>query len=215
MASPDMSYNTQQPHLKLSEYGRHIHRMVDHCVSIKNREERNRCANAIIAVMGQLNPQLRDVPDFKHKLWDHFFIMADFDVDVDSPYPKPSRESFQTKPERVRYPSCDFKFRHYGYVTEALIKEGIKMEEGEMRDHYIQMIANLMKRQYLNWNQDSVNDEVISQHLRELSKGKLKLPENFVYKATQDIIGKKPQQQHHGGKKQFHKGGRGKFRKKY
>lgn len=214
-----MEYNSQQPHLKLSEYGRHIHKMVDHCKTIKDRQERNRCANAIIAVMGQLNPHLRDVADFKHKLWDHLFLMADFKLDVDSPYPIPSAETFQTKPKKMKYPGYDIKYKHYGRIVENLIKEGVVMKDAEMKKYYVELLANLMKRHYLNWNRDSVNDEVIVQHLKELSKGELKLAEGFVFKATQDIIGtqKRPQQSNYGGgKKQFHKHGRGgKFRKKY
>lgn len=191
--------------------------MVQHCKSIKGSEERNRCANAIIAVMGQLNPQLRDVPDFKHKLWDHLFVMADFDLDVEAPYPKPSKETFQAKPERMKYPALDIRYKHYGRIVEKLIKEGAEMEDGEMKKYYVELLANLMKRHYLNWNRDSVNDEVIVQHLKELSKGKLKLDEGFNFKSTQDIISQnkqRPQQSGgFGGKKQFHK--RNKFRKKY
>ncbi len=213
-----MEYNTQQPQLKLSEYGRHIQKMVEYCTKIKNKEERNTCANAIIAVMGQLNPQLRDVPDFKHKLWDHLFIMSDFKLDVESPYPKPSPETFQTKPDRMSYPTYDIKYKHYGKIVEALIEKGCEMKDAEMKKYYIELLANLMKRHYLNWNRDSVNDEVIVQHLKELSKGKLKLEEGFVFKATHDILGKQRTQQTYGAKKPFHKhrgSGGGKFRKKY
>ncbi|MCC7301636.1 MAG: DUF4290 domain-containing protein [Bacteroidia bacterium] len=212
-----MEYNTQQPHLTLAEYGRHVHKMVMHCKAIKNRDERNRCANSIITVMGTLNPQLRDVPDFKHKLWDHLFVMADFDLDVDAPYTKPSRETFQSKPDRMKYPSLDIRYKHYGRIVEKLINEGAEMPDGDMKKYFVELLANLMKRHYLNWNRDSVNDEVIVQHLKELSKGKLKLDESFNFKATQDIIiqnKQRPQQgSGFGGKKQFHK--RGKFRKKY
>jgi hypothetical protein len=185
-----MEYNTQQPKLRMSEYGRNIQKMIDFALALENREERNNAAQAIITIMGQLNPHLRDVTDFKHKLWDHLFIISNFKFDVDSPYPKPTPETFQTKPEKVRYPSRDIRYKHYGKAVEALIRKAVEMEDGEMKTALVEQLAHMMKRFYLTWNRDSVNDELIVQHIVELSKGKLKLADNFRFKYTNDIIGK-------------------------
>jgi hypothetical protein len=185
-----MEYNTQQPKLLMSEYGRNIQKMIDYALALEDRDERNRAAQAIITIMGQLNPHLRDVTDFKHKLWDHLFIISDFKFDVESPYPKPTPETFQTKPERVAYPSRDIRYKHYGKAVEALIKKAVEMEDGEMKTALVEQLAHMMKRFYLTWNRDSVNDELIVQHITELSKGKLKLADNFRFKYTNDILGK-------------------------
>ena len=185
-----MKYNTSQPPLVISEYGRNIQKMIEHAIKVKDRAERNTVAKAIIMVMGQLNPHLRDVTDFKHKLWDHLFIISDFRLDVDSPYPMPTKETFQTKPERLKYPIGNIKYKHYGKTVEAIIEKACKFKEGDEKNALIESIANLMKRSYLNWNTDSVNDEVIMQHLDELSKGKLKPSPSFRLSSTNDILAK-------------------------
>ena len=218
-----MEYNTQQTPMIISEYGRNIQKMVDYACTLKNKEERNKAANAIIVVMGALNPHLRDVTDFKHKLWDHIFIISKFKLDVESPYPKPKPESFQTKPKRVKYPSQDIKYKHYGKTVEDLIAKGIEMEEGDKKKYYVETLANLMKRSYLTWNRDSVNDEVIVQHLKELSKGKLNLSADFRFSDTRDILqraglNKNEQQKRHGksgGGKQHGKKNYRNFKKRY
>ena len=170
-----MEYNTERPHMAIPEYGRNVQRMIEFAISVKDKNERNRVARAIISVMGQLNPHLRDVTDFKHKLWDHLFIIADFKLDVDSPYPIPNAETFQTKPDRVSYPDGRIKYRHYGKILEKIIQKAIEFEEGDEKRVLTEMIANSMKKSYLMWNRDSVTDDVIFDQLRELSKGKLKL----------------------------------------
>jgi hypothetical protein len=189
-----MEYNTDLPHLIISEYGRNIQKMIDFAVTVEDREERNRVAQAIINVMGQLNPHLRDVTDFKHKLWDHIFIISDFKLDVDSPYPMPTRETFQTKPEIVPYPSDSIRYKHYGKTVEALIVKAKEYPEGEEKNALVEQIANLMKRSYLNWNRDSVNDEVILEQLNELSKGQLKLANPSALRSTQNLVSRPPQQ---------------------
>jgi len=183
-----MDYNTSLAHLVLPEYGRNIQRMVEYAISVKDREERNKVAQAIIVVMGQLNPHLRDVADFKHKLWDHLFIISDFKLDVDSPYPKPTRETFITKPDRIAYPSGKIKYKPYGKVVEAIIQKAKDFPEGEEKNYLIELIANLLKRSYLTWNRDSVNDEVILNHLEELSDGELKLKDISKLSHTNDIL---------------------------
>jgi hypothetical protein len=189
-----MEYNTDLPHLIISEYGRNIQKMIDFAVTVEDREERNRVAQAIINVMGQLNPHLRDVTDFKHKLWDHIFIISDFKLEVDSPYPMPTRETFQTKPDRVPYPADAIRYKHYGKTVESLIAKAKEYPEGEEKNVLVEQIANLMKRSYLTWNRDSVNDEVILEQLSELSKGQLKLANPHALRSTQNLVSRIPQQ---------------------
>jgi len=212
-----MDYNSMLPALILPEYGRNIQRMVDFAVTVQDREERNRVAQAIIAVMGQLNPHLRDVTDFKHKLWDHLFIISDFKLDVDSPYPKPTRETFQTKPDRINYPSGRIKYKTYGKVAEEMIQKAIGFEEGEEKEYLIELIANLLKKSYLTWNRDSVADEVIANHLEELSGGKLVLKDLTKLTNTTEILARNktaPVPVHsnkNGGRR--HEGKHGKFKR--
>lgn len=190
-----MDYNTSLPHLIIPEYGRNIQKMIDYAISVENRDERNKVAQAIIHVMGQLNPHLRDVTDFKHKLWDHIFVISDFKLDVDSPYPKPTRETFQTKPERVAYPSNDIRYKHYGKTTERIIEKAKEYPDGDEKNALVEQIANLMKRSYLTWNRDSVDDVVILKHLEELSKGQLKMADSSLLRSTQTFV---PRQQNQG-----------------
>jgi hypothetical protein len=169
----DLEYNSERPTMAIPEYGRHIQKLVNHCISLPEKEERTKMAKAIIDVMGNLQPHLRDVPDFKHKLWDQLFIMADFQLDVDSPYPIPSREELSEKPERLPYPKAASKYRYYGHNMQIMIDVAISWEEGEMRELLTQAIANHMKKCYLLWNKDTVSDVIIKNHLEELSENKL------------------------------------------
>jgi hypothetical protein len=190
MKKVQMEYNTQMPKLIIPEYGRNIQKLIEYACTIKNKEERNNIANSIIAIMGRLNPMLRDITDFRHKLWDHLFIISNFKLDVDSPYPVPSKEILTTKPERVKYPAAKMKFKHYGKAVERLIEKASDMKSGEEKTAFIEAIANLMKKSYLVWNRDTVSDSVILQELEDLSKGKLKVPENFRMTSTYDILAK-------------------------
>lgn len=191
-----MEYNSQRPHLIISEYGRHIQKMVDEAILIEDREERNKRARYIISVMGQLNPHLRDVNDFKHKLWDHLFIMSDFKLDVDSPYPIPSRESFQTKPDRLKYPSNHIKFRHYGKIIERVIEKAKQLETGAEKEGLTASIAYSLKKSYLTWNRDSVQDDQIIKDLLSLSDGEISLDTGTRLAHVPENIGQNyPQQQ--------------------
>lgn len=171
----DLEYNSERTTLIIPEYGRHIQKLVDHCISLASKEERNKMAQAIIDVMGNLQPHLRDVPDFKHKLWDQLHIMSDFQLDVDSPYDKPSKEEFLEKPERLNYPKSASKYRFYGNNIQIMIDTALTWEDGEMKEALVLTIANHMKKCFLNWNKDTVEDSVIFEHLFELSDGKLDL----------------------------------------
>ncbi|MBL7896447.1 MAG: DUF4290 domain-containing protein [Bacteroidia bacterium] len=184
-----MEYNTQLPKMIIPEYGRNIQGMIEYCCTIKDRDERNLCARAIIQVMGQLNPHLRDVADFTHKLWDHLFIISEFKLDVDSPYPKPSPETFKEKPERLTYPSGKIRYKHYGKSIEKIIEQAKKLKDGPEKDELTRHIANHLKKSYLNWNKDSITDDVIFKNLQELSGGELKMDETAVLSSHQELRG--------------------------
>lgn len=171
----DLEYNSERPHLIIPEYGRHVQKLIDNCVAIEDAEERNKMAKAIVDVMGNLQPHLRDVPDFKHKLWDQLFIMSNFKLEAESPYPKPEREELAAKPERLAYPKYDSKYRFYGNNIQTMIDVALTWEEGEAREALYFAIANHMKKCYLNWNKDTVDDHIIYNHLLDLSKGKIDL----------------------------------------
>ena len=170
-----MKYNTQQRRLPLPEYGRSVQNMVDHALTIEDRAERQRCANTIVNIMGGMFPHLRDVADFKQKLWDHLAIMADFKLDIDYPVEIVKKESLEIKPQRIPYSQHDIRFRHYGRFVQDMIKLAVDYQEGEERNQLIRMIANHMKRDYLNWNKDGVEDQKILDDLCELSGGKINL----------------------------------------
>jgi len=170
-----IEYNSERPKLIIPEYGRHIQKMVDQAIAKETKEERNKVASSIIAVMGNLNPHLRDVTDFQHKLWDQLFIISDFKLDVDSPYPIPKREELQEYPQSLEYPQNFPKYRFYGNNIKRMIDVAIGWEDGEKKEALVFTIANHMKKCFLNWNKDTVEDDVIFKHLFELSEGKLNL----------------------------------------
>lgn len=170
-----LEYNTERPHLNIPEYGRHIQKMVDHAMAIEDKAERNKTAKGIIAVMGNLNPHLRDVPDFQHMLWDQLFIISDFNLDVDSPFPIPSKEELGEHPEPLGYPQNFPKYRFYGNNIKRMIDVATSWEDGDKKDGLILTIGNHMKKCFLNWNKDTVEDDVIFKHLFELSDGKINL----------------------------------------
>lgn len=171
-------YNSTRSKLILSEYGRNVQNMVRYICDLPTRDERNKYAQVVIDLMGFLNPHLRDVADFKHKLWDHLHIISDFKIDVDSPYPKPSPEAIHFKPEPLAYPHQRIKYKHYGKTVEIMINRAKEIEEPERKQQMIEAIANFMKMAYVTWNKDNVADETIIKDLRELSNGELVLSEH-------------------------------------
>lgn len=175
MIIDNLEYNTEREHLIIPEYGRHMQKMINYAKAIENKEERVKVAKSIIAVMGNLQPHLRDVPDFQHKLWDQLFIMSNFELDVESPYPKPSKELLEEHPEPLEYPQNFPKYRFYGNNIKTMIDVANTWEEGELKEALIFTIANHMKKCFLNWNKDTVEDDVIFKHLYELSEGKINL----------------------------------------
>lgn len=174
----DLEYNSERDHLIIPEYGRHIQKLVNHCIALETKEERNTMAKAIIDVMGNLQPHLRDVPDFKHKLWDQLHIIADFKLDADSPYETPSKEELTEKPAKMDYPKSASRYRYYGNNIQTMINIALTWEEGEKREALVFTIANHMKKCYLNWNKDTVDDAVIFKHLYDLSGKEIDLRES-------------------------------------
>ncbi|MCF7568092.1 DUF4290 domain-containing protein [Sabulilitoribacter arenilitoris] len=171
----DLEYNTEREHLIIPEYGRHMQKMINHAKTRETKEERNNLAKAIISVMGNMQPHLRDVPDFQHKLWDQLFIMSNFELDADSPFPKPTKELFEEAPEPLKYPQNFPKYRFYGNNIKTMIDVANTWEDGELKEALLYTIANHMKKCFLNWNKDTVEDAVIFNHLFELSGGKIDL----------------------------------------
>ncbi|MBO5893736.1 MAG: DUF4290 domain-containing protein [Alistipes sp.] len=180
------NYNNTRRKLYLPEYGRHIHEMVDHLMTITDREERNRQAKAVIAVMGNLQPLLRDTADFTHKLWDHLFIMSDFQLDVDSPYPRPTREELQMTPNKLQYSQERITFKHYGkYVAHIL--DALRTESNPEAQHIaIEHIARYMRTKSFEYNQDHPNNEVIIKDIKTMSGGDIEVNEDAINNLRND-----------------------------
>ncbi|GAB6394865.1 MAG: DUF4290 domain-containing protein [Bacteroidales bacterium] len=172
-----MNYNTKLKKLGLPEYGRNIQNMVDYCVALPDREARRRCADAIIHTMGNLFPYLRDIDDFKSILWNHLAIMSDFKLDIDYPCKVIKKENLYSKPPRIPYNSSTFRYRHYGKIIEEMISKANAMEAGEEKDRLVYLLANQMKKSYVTWNKDSVEDKKIFLDLDELSANRIQLKE--------------------------------------
>ncbi|MEN9304346.1 MAG: hypothetical protein RL264_2775 [Bacteroidota bacterium] len=183
-----MEYNTTRGKLILPEYGRNVQNMIAHAQEIENREERNRAAQAIIEVMGQLNPHLRDVEDFKHKLWTHLFVMSDFNLDVDSPYEIPKQEVLNEKPKLMEYPKSKIKYGHYGKYTEKILLTAKQMESQDEKEFLKNTMATFMKKLYLAHNNDAVENHVIAEHLKELSHGELVLENPDELASTNTLL---------------------------
>lgn len=177
-----MEYNTTRSTLILPEYGRNVQNMIAHALTLADRSERNRAAQAIIEVMGQLNPHLRDVDDYRHKLWTHLFVMSNFELDVDSPYEIPEAESLQEKPQIMEYPKSVIRYGHYGQYTQKILVESKNIESDDEKEFLVKMMGNFMKTQFLTYNNDAVENSVIANQLSELSKGALKIenPEELI-----------------------------------
>ena len=180
-----MEYNTQQRKLPLPEYGRSVQNMVDHALTIEDREERQRCANTIIKIMGGMFPYLRDESDNNQKLWDHLAIMSDFKLDIDYPVEVVKKESLEVKPERIVYPKHTYRFRHYGQYVQTLVKKAAEYEEGEEKKQLINLIANQMRKDFQNWNKDQIDAQKIADDLQALSEGTLNVTPEDIHLAEQ------------------------------
>lgn len=184
-----MEYNTQRPLLTITEYGRNVHKMIEYAMTIEDRDRRNKAAQTIVAIMTQLNnPQRLDTSDFKQKMWDHLFMISNYQLDVDSPFPKPNPDVKEMEKFVCAYPNKFIRYRQYGKSIENMITKAIDFPEGEEKEALIRFIANHLKKLYLSWNRESVSDEVIFEHLSNLSNGKIKLDENTRLENTQNLI---------------------------
>ncbi len=189
-----MEYNTSRKKMAFPEYGRNIQLLIDYAQTIKNPERQDVVVQSIITIMGNMNPHLRDVPDFKHKLWDHLAIMSDFNLPRNSPYPKPTREELYTKPAKVEYVAGEIKHRHFGRIVETLIQKAETINDPERKHNLIKTITNHMKKSYILWNKENVSDEVIFDALKDISNGKLEvLDTNFKLVDCDDFITKSNQ----------------------
>ena len=201
-----MEYNTQRKKMIIPEYGRNIQKMISNCIEIEDREKRTRTAEIIVNVMANMNPKVKESGDFKQKLWDHLYIISDFKLDVDSPYPPPPKDVLQSKPKRLNYPSLNIRFAHYGKNIEKIIEKATEFPEGPEKEALVKAIANHLKKSYLNWNRNSVDDDMILKHLAILSKNQLKLDDDFKFHQTSEILArtkkKKPSKQNHPGNHQ-------------
>ncbi len=175
-----MKYNTKREALTIPEYGRHVQEMINHAVTLEKKDEQQKCVDAIIAFMGQMNPHFRDVKEFTHKLWDHLHIMSNFNLDIKSPYPKPESDKLQEKPKKMDYPNNKIKFSYYGNTIQNMISTALEME-GEEKSIITGMIANQMKKSYILFNQGSVDNNMIKLHLKQMSNNQLSLDDDFEF----------------------------------
>jgi len=193
MNTNGISYNTEREQIVISEYGRNIQVMINNLKGIEDRNERSRAAAYIVSVMEQMHPEVKEVDDYKHKLWDHLYVIAGYDLDIDSPFEKPTPEGEKGRPQRVEYRSNYIKFGHYGIYVVNMIKACSKIEDETKRTELAMILANQMKRNYLNWNKNVVNDQVIIDDLAEMSDGCLVLPAGTRLIATNEVLAKDPQ----------------------
>ena len=175
-----MEYNTKREQLIIPEYGRHVQKMINHATTIKNKGEQKKCVDAIISFMGQMNPHLRDVKEFTHKLWDHLHIMSEFKLNIESSYPKPETAKLKERPKKMPYPGNKIKFSYYGNTIQNMIETAIKME-GDEKEIMTGMIANQMKKSYILFNESSVDNNIIKLHLKQMSNSQLTLSNDFEF----------------------------------
>lgn len=174
-----MIYNTRREAITMREYGRIMQRYVNHAKSLPTKDERQAAAEAIIQMMAILNPHNKNTADYKQKLWDHLHIMANFELDIDSPFPVPSPEEAYIQPSSLPYPGSRIRMRHYGKNVETLIKKAADMEDDQKKEELVQIIANFMKLAYKNWSNEEVSNDLIREDLRTLSFGKLRVSDDM------------------------------------
>lgn len=184
-----MEYNTTRSQLEIPQYGRNIKKLIEYTIAIDDKDKRTKLAHMIISIMGQINPDTNiDLLETKQKLWDHLYIISDFKLDIDSPYPPPTDKALYSKPEKLPYHTNNIEFRHYGKNIVKMIDKAVEYEEGPEKEALVKALANHLKKSYLHWNRDSVNDNLITDHLALLSHDKLKLDDNFMLNSTSDIL---------------------------
>ncbi len=203
-----MDYNTTRNQLSMREYGRHVQKMVEHIMTIEDPERRQRNAQAVIELMGFLNPHLKNVEDFRHKLWDHLFLISDFTLDVKSPYPIPTRETLKAKPDPLPYPKRYPRYSHLGKNLEVIINKALAEENPEKKLGFANAIAYYMKLAYNNWHKEIVHDDAIQSELSGITEGQLTFTNTPYVKAF------RPQQEIRSGGYGKRGGGGGKFQQR-
>lgn len=171
------NYNTQRDKLPMPEYGRSIQKMVDYALTIEDKTERQKCADSIITIMGNMYPALRDVPDFRNKLWDHLAFMSDYKLEIDYPCEITILKKGRQEPDRIEYSNGDIRFVHYGRIVPELIEKVSQMEEGPARNQLVRLVAVQMKKNLMTWNKEMVDDERIANDMYNLSRGRIQLRE--------------------------------------
>lgn len=221
MNTENLEYNTARDQLVIKEYGRNIQKLINYSKTIEDKNERTRFCHFVVQVMGQMRPH-HEGGDVKRKLWDHLHLIANMELDVDSPYPLPEPETIFAKPEPLAYSDRPVTFKQYGKNIEYIIEKTIELEDEEIKKLMVKIIGNHLKKLYLNWNRESVSDELINEHLKKLSGDKLEITEDITLNSTSDILAKtrkkKPVQQkndHKGRKGGYQQGSRGGSRNYY
>ena len=181
-----MEYNTQREQLKITDYGRHVAKLIEYAKTIADREERTALAEAIVEVMAHVNPKVKERTDYRHILWDHLMLLADYDLDVDCPYEVSREETENLRPKPIGYREGSIRYPHYGRALEEMVKAVAVMPESPERQLLTEQILHTMKRMYLQWNRDTVDDTLIADQLVELSDGRLRLPEDFQFRDTKE-----------------------------
>jgi hypothetical protein len=202
----NMEYNTTRNHLVIREYGRHIQKMAEYLLTLEDKEKRQKNAYALIELMGFLNPHLKNVEDFRHKLWDHLFLISDFKLDVESPYPIPTREELKAKPEALPYPKRYPRYNHLGKNIEIIIDKALKEEDPDKKQGFANSIAYYMKLTYSNWHKELVHDDNIQSELASITSGKLAFTNKPFVKHRVD---NRPEDDYGGGKYRKNYGARG------
>lgn len=187
----------------MREYGRHIQKMIDYVISIEDTERRQKNAHALIELMGFLNPHLKNVEDFRHKLWDHLFLISDFKLDVESPYPIPTRETLKAKPEKLSYPKKYPKYNHLGKNLELIINKALKEENPEKKSGFANSIAYYMKLAYNTWHKELVHDDAIRNELNAITNGELEFTNTPFVKAFRERDNRDSNRYQRGGKSNY------------
>lgn len=201
MDKQGLLYNTERGRIIISEYGRNMQEMIRHLLEIEDRDKRTEAAHFVISVMAQMNPQVKQTDDYIHKLWDHLYIISDYQLDVDSPFPPPQPLAESTKPHHIDYQNHNIQYGHYGYYMAKMIEIASATEDEEMRQALAHSIANQMKRNYLEWSGNVVNDQQIITDLKTMSNGRLVLDEETKLNGTNEVLTKPVLSQKQNGKK--------------
>ena len=180
--SLSLEYNSTRDNLQFAEYGRSVQKLIQYAKTLEKREERQRVVEEIVELINQLNPQTKNVLEYKQKLWRHVFKMADYELDVDHPYGiHPTEEDNRFRPDRVPYPQREFNWRHYGYNIRVMIDKALKMEDGPIKQGFVETILSYMKLSYRTWNKEHfVSDDIIISDLSVMSGNKLSVDDDHT-----------------------------------